>query len=385
MSYLTENWNSIKNILEKEHSNRIYLDDNDQVIAFQDGNNIRVYGYLHTDWPEPYMTRKIIGGSIYGQSNFLIRFIDDIKEIAKAKWDKYQVEITLIGNFQFCYFSPRSLSAFPSGITYTIFRNKKLEVIDISDKIGKKKYENTIMTKEEYEKLRKDLIEEREFLIDCLPGEDLDLYITPEARNAEIKRRRQDNLFADMNIIMIEDEIKRITKLYYRQFEFKLSDEEYDKIIGQPDKKINSILDLFNLDISNLPYETFDVEKEIINHTTDVENQKGEEIIYYKKELSYKECGLFNFVIVSHVSPDGYIVSFESQDMYVDINEVIRLVHYLHLLYGDDVSSLGKFKSKDGSSIKKGFWIGRMYSDCMLIGIENRLELTGLRINKKVK
>lgn len=86
MKDFQKNWESVKNILSREHSdNPTYIDENDQIIVYIKGGTASIFGYMHIK-------------NAYGSSGYITltseyeSFVSDLKLLGK-KWSKCNVSI----------------------------------------------------------------------------------------------------------------------------------------------------------------------------------------------------------------------------------------------------------------------------------------------------
>lgn len=102
-----------------------------------------------------------------------------------------------------------------------------------------------------------------------------------------------------------------------------------------------NIFDFFEIDLKNVPDETF-VKAEVET------NSSGETVENYRKTLDYKECGIFDTVEVKVIAGEcknAFLKSFEPEK--VKIDDLKKLIDDLYLIHGNDSLNKGKFTNKD--------------------------------------
>jgi hypothetical protein len=120
------------------------------------------------------------------------------------------------------------------------------------------------------------------------------------------------------------------------------SDEQNNSIPKEHIKIKRSIFDFFQLDIKNMPDDSF------IAAETEI-NTSGEKIENFRKTLNYKECGIFDTVEIKVIGEERnknvFLKSFQPQTVKMDT--IKRLIDDLYLLHGNDCHNKGKFTNKD--------------------------------------
>lgn len=111
------------------------------------------------------------------------------------------------------------------------------------------------------------------------------------------------------------------------------------------------ILSIFSIDLLRFPENN----KELYS---------GQPKYVFRKELSYPECGIFDF-IKGYIYEEGRIRNFIFQNVYtgLDIPRIEILVNYISDIYGEDLLGRGAFEDSDRRQLVKGAWVGRVYSD----------------------
>ena len=121
-----------------------------------------------------------------------------------------------------------------------------------------------------------------------------------------------------------------------------------------------TIFDFFQIDIKNIPDESF-IAGEI------EENESGDKVQNFRKSLNYKECGIFDTVEVKLIGDEGknvFLKSFNPER--VNFDKLKSLIDDLYLIYGKDSDDKGKFTNKDKEDYKdiEFFMLfGRSWSD----------------------
>jgi hypothetical protein len=121
-----------------------------------------------------------------------------------------------------------------------------------------------------------------------------------------------------------------------------------------------SIFDFFEIDLKNIPDESF-IEGEVEI------NESGQTVQNFRKNLSYKECGIFDTIEVKIIDGTGKNVFFRlfSPDR-VKFDNLKKLIDELYLIYGRDSDDKGKFVNQDMVDYKDTEFFmlfGRSWSD----------------------
>ncbi len=104
---------------------------------------------------------------------------------------------------------------------------------------------------------------------------------------------------------------------------------------GQMLSSRKSVPDLFRLDLNNLPLHEFTEGNVEININGDI-------IRTYFKALNYKECGVFDHVVVKLTGSKSVNVIFRCSDPSAVDNEKLRVViDSLYDIYGQDTNNKG--------------------------------------------
>lgn len=145
----------------------------------------------------------------------------------------------------------------------------------------------------------------------------------------------------------------------------------FGKSNDEPKKTVHSVLDFIKMDLKNLPDDTFTEGNKEITST-------GKEVSHFRKNLAYKECGLFDFVdIIITDPPDDYNVLLRTSSMNFDVSKLAKLVNDLYLIYGEDDLSNNKFSDYDQRTVKDDYWTGRMYCDMNKYLNKHKVMLSG--------
>lgn len=119
---------------------------------------------------------------------------------------------------------------------------------------------------------------------------------------------------------------------------FRVSEKE-NKEGGQVNKE--NIFDFFDIDVKNIPDESF-------VKADGNENIEGSGVEVYRKNLSSKECGIFDVVEVFVTEEGSKNVFFKSFDcMTIKISFLKKLINDLYLIYGEDSENKGRFNNQD--------------------------------------
>lgn len=128
--------------------------------------------------------------------------------------------------------------------------------------------------------------------------------------------------------------------------------------LAQHQKNLSNVFDLFpNIDFDNFPDKSF------IKGQTET-SDKGEKLIYYRKNLGKKEGEIFDAleIIVFEDSPMKSFIFSNSEVSTVNLKDVAQLIDNFFLFYGADISDRGKFNSTDIEEFNDGYWQGRFWS-----------------------
>ena len=102
-----------------------------------------------------------------------------------------------------------------------------------------------------------------------------------------------------------------------------------------------TITDFFEIDITNVPDDSFIEAEEDINTS-------GEKVQNYRKLLDKKECGIFDTIEVKVIggnSKNVFLMTHEPEKVRMD--SLKKLVDDLYMLYGVDEYNKAKFNAKD--------------------------------------
>ena len=121
-----------------------------------------------------------------------------------------------------------------------------------------------------------------------------------------------------------------------------------------------TIFDIFEIDIKNIPDETF-----VEGETED--NASAQEVQNFRKSLNYKEFGIFDTVEVKVIVGTNKNVFFKSSHPdQVNFNDLKNLIDKLYLIHGNDIDGKGKFTIKDKedyNDIEFYMLFGRSWTD----------------------
>ena len=121
----------------------------------------------------------------------------------------------------------------------------------------------------------------------------------------------------------------------------------------------NEIANFFKIDLKKMPDETF----------VELKTDKGFsfEIKRYKKQLKYKECGIFDVIVARVLNQDNINVSFINYNPdNIDLEKMKELINGIYELYGIDDYKKEKFNNQDISEYKDdecNLFFGRRWSD----------------------
>lgn len=148
-------------------------------------------------------------------------------------------------------------------------------------------------------------------------------------------------------------------------------------------KKVNSVLDLFKIDLTNLPSDIFTEGEEEINIS-------GDKITNYRAILNYLECGLFDTITVKRFDHGSYNVIFEYYGLSeVKMDRLKKLIDSLFLLYGTDDLKRGRFTNIDLDNFKSAnlcMLTGRIWLEMdkyqypVMLGVDNNSDIISLTI-----
>jgi len=154
---------------------------------------------------------------------------------------------------------------------------------------------------------------------------------------------------------------------------FRNDTESKPQTVSFADTKVKeSIYDFFKINLEELPNDTF-VESETILSKT------GESIQHFQASIDYLECDIFDTIEIHKFQNGSMNISFKYYNLSkVKINDVIKLINSLYLIYGDDDSNKGKFTdndlndfNSDESSIFFGrYWTNDKYEIPVFINID---------------
>ena len=119
-------------------------------------------------------------------------------------------------------------------------------------------------------------------------------------------------------------------------------------------KYYNSIDEILNLNLSELPNDDFEV-------TEIIDNGFGDKIRNYQNTPIQKICGLFDEIeIKKFIGKPNKNYIFTSYEL-SNISKLKELTNNLVNIYGSDSQNLGKFTTQDEIDIKDGYWNGRTW------------------------
>jgi len=122
----------------------------------------------------------------------------------------------------------------------------------------------------------------------------------------------------------------------------------------------NSIFDFFTIDLFSIPDQSY----LLAEQTT---NAASEPLDVYRKNLEYKECGLFDNIeifVINHTSKNIFFRNFDTLN--VNFKLIENLINDLFLIYGLDSSNKGKFNTSDINDFNSGelsILFGRNWTD----------------------
>ncbi|MBL7994081.1 hypothetical protein JNM05_01805 [bacterium] len=102
-----------------------------------------------------------------------------------------------------------------------------------------------------------------------------------------------------------------------------------------------SIFDFFQLDLKNIPDNTF------VQAETET-NNSGVTVESFRKNLDYKECGLFDSIevkVIGGIRKNVILGSFQPEKILME--NLRNLIDELYLIYGKDSENRGRFSNKD--------------------------------------
>ena len=82
-------------------------------------------------------------------------------------------------------------------------------------------------------------------------------------------------------------------------------------------------------------------------------NTSGQIVRTYEKQLTYKECGIFDFIEVKVIGDDSINVFFQNINLnQIDMKKMKILINGIYEIYGADDSDRGKFENKEITEFK---------------------------------
>lgn len=124
-------------------------------------------------------------------------------------------------------------------------------------------------------------------------------------------------------------------------FKKLFSEETKTKVEPINTKMKKTIFDFFEVDLNIIPDETF-IKAETI------ENVSGNIVEVFRKNISYKECDLFDTIEIRLIDNKCKNFSFKNYNLStIKMDKIKVLIDDLYLIYGNDSSNKGKFTSKD--------------------------------------
>lgn len=118
-------------------------------------------------------------------------------------------------------------------------------------------------------------------------------------------------------------------------------DISIDRMKVELPKIKRNIYDFFEIDLKNVPDETF-IKAEVGTNTC------GQTVENYRKTLDYKECGIFDTIeikVIAGKSKNVSLKSFEPEKVKMDYLK--KLIDDLYLIHGYDRRNRGKFTNSD--------------------------------------
>jgi|ERR1035437_453318 hypothetical protein len=132
-----------------------------------------------------------------------------------------------------------------------------------------------------------------------------------------------------------------------------------DSNANDENKIKRTIFDFFQMDIRNIPDESF-IEGETIT------TKDGNKAVTYRKLLKYKECGIFDIVEVHVIGENYKNVCFMTNNVKsIKMKTALNLIDELFLIYGNDDSNKGmsnkedidNYQSKDFNCLFERTWL----------------------------
>ncbi len=141
-------------------------------------------------------------------------------------------------------------------------------------------------------------------------------------------------------------------------FDFLKSNSQDEKSIlpNLQTKSFNSIDEILNLNLSELPNDDYEV-------TEIMDNGFGDKFRNYQNFPNQKICSLFDAIeIKKFIGKPNKNYIFSSYEI-SNISKLKELTNKLVNIYGIDSQNLGKFTTQDEIDIKDGYWNGRTWLD----------------------
>ena len=119
---------------------------------------------------------------------------------------------------------------------------------------------------------------------------------------------------------------------------------------------VTSVIDFFKIDFKSVPDQTF-------TKTSTEKNSAGNTIVNYRKKLDYKECGLFDAILLKQFDNDDYNIIFVANDItHKTVAALKQLTDQLYRIYGIDDLGNDLFATTEGFDLLAGrMWTGRMW------------------------
>lgn len=117
--------------------------------------------------------------------------------------------------------------------------------------------------------------------------------------------------------------------------------DQYNQQTNEPSKVKRTIFDFFQLDLKNIPDDSF-IEAEVETNTSGVTVQN------FRKTLSYKECDIFDTVevkVIGGKSKNVFLKTFQPESVKMD--NLRKLIDDLYLIHGNDSGDKGKFTNEN--------------------------------------
>ena len=141
-------------------------------------------------------------------------------------------------------------------------------------------------------------------------------------------------------------------------FDFLKSNSQDEKSIlpNLQTKSFNSIDEILNLNLSELPNDDYEV-------TEIMDNGFGDKFRNYQNFPNQKICSLFDAIeIKKFIGKPNKNYIFSSYEI-SNISKLKELTNNLVNIYGIDSQNLGKFTTQDEIDIKDRYWYGRTWLD----------------------